>query len=185
MKLTDGKNVIEISMNKWEGNGYSPDWADEFFECADAKYNEEMDAYNVPDLQYCLDEAQSWEQEDEDNNLWVEIVRKDGDEAGKDQPEYKEIVEIANYDGSNKKVINVFDGNAVRTAKDCWNEMDNKDDFDPRHSPNGCGYIVTASVYMYHDANGSWTASAAPVIAFKMCIDEETPYFAEKYAEEE
>ena len=32
MRLTDGKRTVEITMQEWAGNEYTPDWSADFFE---------------------------------------------------------------------------------------------------------------------------------------------------------
>lgn len=31
MKITDGKRTVEINIMTWNGTGYGPDWAGEYF----------------------------------------------------------------------------------------------------------------------------------------------------------
>lgn len=62
MKLTDGKKTVEIRMCVWEGNRYSPDFSNDFFENAGyLPYDDEIDAYKVEDVDYCIDQARDWE----------------------------------------------------------------------------------------------------------------------------
>ena len=61
MKLTDGKRVVEIRMQVWNGNGYDPDWSNDFFEAGGLPFNEEVDAHIVADVDYCIEQAQDWE----------------------------------------------------------------------------------------------------------------------------
>lgn len=73
-RLTDGKKTAEISMTEWTGNGYTPDWSNDFFEVGALKYNPETEAYEVEDVEYCVEQAQDWAaakgdyREDEDVN---------------------------------------------------------------------------------------------------------------------
>ncbi len=71
MKITDGKRTVNIRMVIWQETGYSPDWSNDFFEAGGLPYDEETDAYAVPDVEYCIDMAQEWESEDEDNAVFV------------------------------------------------------------------------------------------------------------------
>ena len=57
IRLKDGKKAVEIDMVVWEENGYSPDWSIDFFAAA---YDEKSDYYIVPDVDYCLDQAEDW-----------------------------------------------------------------------------------------------------------------------------
>lgn len=59
MKLTDGTKTVEISIRRWNGSGYDPDWANDFFNAASLPYDEETDTYTVADVDYCIDMAQT------------------------------------------------------------------------------------------------------------------------------
>lgn len=59
-KLTDGKKTIKITMCKWDGNGWTPDWSADFFAVGGLPYDEERDAYRVEDLSYCIEQAEDW-----------------------------------------------------------------------------------------------------------------------------
>ena len=59
MKITDGKRTIEINIMAWNGTGYGPDWAEEYFDAGMLPYDEETDTYTVQDVQYCIDMAES------------------------------------------------------------------------------------------------------------------------------
>ena len=59
-RLTDGKKTVEIEMMVWEGNGYTPDWSNDFFEVGSLEYDEELEAYKVEDVDYCIDQAADW-----------------------------------------------------------------------------------------------------------------------------
>lgn len=61
MKLYDGKKMVNIEMNNWTGNGYTPDWSIDFFEAGSLEYNEDMDAYMVEDVDYCIEQARDWQ----------------------------------------------------------------------------------------------------------------------------
>lgn len=54
MKITDGKRTVEINIMTWNGTGYGPDWAGEYFDAGTLPYDEENDAYTVQDVQYCI-----------------------------------------------------------------------------------------------------------------------------------
>ena len=71
IRLTDGKRVKAITMMVWQGNGYTPCLANDFFEVGNLESNEDG-AYIVPDLDYCVEMAMEWEQEDENNAVFVE-----------------------------------------------------------------------------------------------------------------
>ena len=60
-RLTDGKRTLEIAMNNWTKNDYTPDWSADFFDVGCLPYNEELDAYQVKDVDYCVAQAMDWE----------------------------------------------------------------------------------------------------------------------------
>lgn len=66
MILTDGKKTVIIRMCIWEGNGYSPDWSNDFFDAGSLPYNESKGAYIVKDVDYCIDQAHDWEKSEGD-----------------------------------------------------------------------------------------------------------------------
>lgn len=59
-RLTDGKKTVDIEMMVWEGNGYTPDWSADFFEVGNLEFDEEVGAYKVVDVDYCIDQANDW-----------------------------------------------------------------------------------------------------------------------------
>lgn len=58
MKLTDGKKIVEIKIQRWNGNGYDPDWSNDYFNSSTLPYNEETDTYTVENVDYCIETAQ-------------------------------------------------------------------------------------------------------------------------------
>lgn len=63
MKLTDGKRTVEITIRRWNGSGYDPDWSQDYFCAGSLTYDEAKDAYVVDDVQYCIDMANSTDPE--------------------------------------------------------------------------------------------------------------------------
>lgn len=63
MKITDGKKTVEIKIQRWNGSGYDPDWSTDYFDAGTLPYNEGADTYTVDNVDYCIDAANS---EDED-----------------------------------------------------------------------------------------------------------------------
>lgn len=61
MKLTDGKKTVEIRLQTWTGSEYTPDWSLDFFEAGGLPYNDETDTYTVPDVDYCIEQAEDWQ----------------------------------------------------------------------------------------------------------------------------
>ena len=59
MKMTDGKRTVEINIRRWNGSGYDPDWSEDYFNASSLPLDEETGIYTVPDVQYCIDMANS------------------------------------------------------------------------------------------------------------------------------
>ena len=66
MKLYDGKKMVNIEMNNWTGNGYTPDWSIDFFEAGNLEYDEDLESYIVEDVAYCIEQAMDWKNADGD-----------------------------------------------------------------------------------------------------------------------
>lgn len=63
MKMTDGKKTVEIKIQRWNGNGYDPDWSADYFDAGSLPYNEETGTYTVEDVDYCIEMATSADEE--------------------------------------------------------------------------------------------------------------------------
>ncbi len=82
MKMTDGKKLVEVTMKIWDGSGYGPDWANEFFETAGLEFDGEVGAFMVNDVDYCIEQMEDWknctndyiDDEDPDGNRYVDAV---------------------------------------------------------------------------------------------------------------
>lgn len=74
MKITDGKKTIEIQMKVWDKyeGGYGPDWSLDFFDAGCLQHDEETEVYTVQDVDYCIEQANEWAAEDENNDVFVE-----------------------------------------------------------------------------------------------------------------
>lgn len=74
MKMTDGKKTVEITMKVWNdfNTGYSPNWSNDFFNAGILPYDEDEDFFIVDDVDYCIEQAEEWEAEDENNAVFVE-----------------------------------------------------------------------------------------------------------------
>ena len=59
-RLTDGKKIVDITMQVWAYEQYSPDWSNDFFAVGRLKYDDLHDAYVVKDVDYCIEEALNW-----------------------------------------------------------------------------------------------------------------------------
>lgn len=57
MRLTDGTKTVEITIARWNGSGYDPDWSNDYFGAGNLPRDEEKDAYIVDDVDYCIDMA--------------------------------------------------------------------------------------------------------------------------------
>ena len=69
-KLTDGKRTVEIRMMVWLGTQYAPDWSNDFFGVGLLPMNDDG-AYIVDDVEYCIDQAREWSEEDVNNAVFV------------------------------------------------------------------------------------------------------------------
>lgn len=80
--MTDGKKLVQVTMKIWNGSGYGPDWANEFFETAGLEFDGEVDAFMVDDVDYCIEQMEDWknctndyiDDEDPDGNRYVDAV---------------------------------------------------------------------------------------------------------------
>ena len=61
MKLTDGKRTVAIKMQTWNGSGFDPDWSSDFFDVGGLPADDDTGASIVADVDYCIDQAQDWE----------------------------------------------------------------------------------------------------------------------------
>ena len=66
MRLFDGKKMADIVMNTWDGSSYTPDWSIDFFDTGNLQYDEDMEAYLVQDVDYCIEQANDWKNADGD-----------------------------------------------------------------------------------------------------------------------
>lgn len=48
-------------MCTWDDAGYSPDWSNDFFEAGQLPYREDIGAYIVDDVEYCIKQALDWQ----------------------------------------------------------------------------------------------------------------------------
>lgn len=75
MKITDGKKTVDIRIMRWNGSGYDPDWSADYFGAGALAYDEDLGAYIVDDVDYCVDMANSDDEEgacamyDDDGNV--------------------------------------------------------------------------------------------------------------------
>ncbi len=60
IRLTDGKKTVEITMGIFDGTNLSPDFSADFFEAGGLPYDNDREAYVVPDVDYCADYANDW-----------------------------------------------------------------------------------------------------------------------------
>ena len=79
--------VADITMNTWTGNGYTPDFSADFFEVGGLHYIEELDAHEVEDVDYCIEQANDWkdgtgdyytDENTDDRNVDVDTSRIEG-----------------------------------------------------------------------------------------------------------
>lgn len=74
MKMTDGKRTIEIRMMVWNGSGWGPDWSNDFFDAGLLPYDDETETHTVQDVGYCIEAAEEWAAEDDDNCVSVDDI---------------------------------------------------------------------------------------------------------------
>lgn len=65
-RLTDRTKTVEITMTVWEYGQHSPDFSGEFFEIGGLDYDDELDAYIVKDVDYCVEQAHDWQKAEGD-----------------------------------------------------------------------------------------------------------------------
>lgn len=53
-RYTDGKNTIGITMHQWTGDGWTPDWQNDFFDAVREDSVEKI-AYFAKDVNYMVD----------------------------------------------------------------------------------------------------------------------------------
>lgn len=72
MYITDGNKTVEIKMMTWNEStvSYDEDQAHEFFEAGVLEMNEDG-AYIVDDVDYCIDQAEDWENQQDENTVFV------------------------------------------------------------------------------------------------------------------
>ena len=65
-KLVSGNRIVEITMQTWTGTEYTPDWSNDFFNVGVLKYDKDLEAYEVEDIDYCIDQAMDWKNKEGD-----------------------------------------------------------------------------------------------------------------------
>lgn len=63
MTITDNTKTVSISIRRWNGSSYGPDFAEEYFDAAALPYDADTDTYTVDDVDYCVDMANSTDSE--------------------------------------------------------------------------------------------------------------------------
>lgn len=83
MKMTDGRRTVDITICRWNGNGYDPDWSRDYFSDVvvhGISYDIEKDLWTVRDVDYCIMMAMSTDEEgarckwDEETETYIEDV---------------------------------------------------------------------------------------------------------------
>lgn len=65
-RLVSGNRIVEIIMNTWDGEKYTPDFSGDFFMVGSLRYDLDLEAYEVDDIDYCIEQAEDWENKDGD-----------------------------------------------------------------------------------------------------------------------
>lgn len=60
MKITDGKQTVDITLRTWQDGDWTPDWSEDFYDAGALNYDEEHDIYHVEDVAYCVEQANDW-----------------------------------------------------------------------------------------------------------------------------
>lgn len=119
MKITDKKVIAEVKMQVWdeESASYSPDWSQDYFTAGSLVYNDDLEAYEVENIQDYVDSAKIWADgnDEGDADLRCEI----GDEAFDEQVENRsyDVTYYSIYGSYNRPVgYNTYD-EAVKAPK--------------------------------------------------------------------
>lgn len=59
MKITDGKNTVEVRLHIWKNESMSEDMSNDFFEAGGLPINDDG-AYVVEDVDHCIAQADDW-----------------------------------------------------------------------------------------------------------------------------
>lgn len=49
-RLVSGNRIVEVTMNTWDGEKYTPDFSNDFFIVGSLRYDVDLDAYEVDDI---------------------------------------------------------------------------------------------------------------------------------------
>lgn len=60
MRFCDSERIRDIELKVWEGNQYLPSIEADFFDVGHLKYNTDLDAFIVEDVEYLIDQALDW-----------------------------------------------------------------------------------------------------------------------------
>lgn len=76
MKMTDGMMTVEITMKVWNDFtvSYGPDFSYDFFDAGALPLTDDQETYIVSDVDYCIDAALEWEAENEDNQVFWDVI---------------------------------------------------------------------------------------------------------------
>ena len=101
MKITDGKKTVEIRMMVWNGTGYDPDRSADFFSAGSLLFDPITEAYVVPDVDYCISQAEDWKNStgdffeaprNENNTVIIDEIKK-GELPMEDATRYTAVIE--------------------------------------------------------------------------------------------
>lgn len=57
--MTDGRQLADVELKEWNGEQWTPDWSNDFYDNPDG-YDCELDAIIVRDVNYCIEQAEDW-----------------------------------------------------------------------------------------------------------------------------
>jgi hypothetical protein len=62
--MTDGDRLVDVKIQRWNGSGYDPDWSEDYFDAGGLEYDEDLQAYKVNNVDYCIDMAMDMDSEE-------------------------------------------------------------------------------------------------------------------------
>lgn len=91
MKITDNRRTVDIRMCRWTGNGYSPDWSNDYFNAGNLPMVDGDNVYIVDDVADYIASAQEWQRGEDDATL--DYYGHDFQRSEEDKVEFQQDVE--------------------------------------------------------------------------------------------
>lgn len=134
-RLVSGNRIVEVTMNTWDGEKYTPDWSNDFFMVGSLRYDVDLEAYEVDDIDYCIEQAEDWKNKVGDyyGEEDVEGVERNVDVDEVDFPPMTkdgEYLNVGNWISDSTGIYEVTDVSANRIeAREVIFDEDNADDY--------------------------------------------------------